>query len=229
MYAWEQPLAKMGTIRTHCFLHFWFTQLLERMTMHVVMQFVKDLDLSIVARQGGTQLVLHKPIFCANTVCQRGYLGVSQRVVHAIVLIRHQAAKMIPAQVRYVFTMRSVVFLNGTKLAWLSLGASVVVCLAAETIATAVASSLMKRHSARIHSVALLFVRQIHPVVSWHGTSIVLSMHTNVVRVVAVLQNLDPVYTRTRTQGVTTRNVVLRFVHKILTAVRQSGIRLVQR
>ena len=229
MYAWEQPLAKMRTIRTHCFLRFWFTQLLERMTMHVVMQFVKDLDLSIVVRQGGTQLVLHKPIFCANTVCQRGNLGVSQRVVHAIVLIRHQAAKMIPAQVRYVFTMRNVVFLNGTKLAWLSLGASVAVCLAAETIATAVASSLMKRHSARIHSVALLFVRQIHPVVSWHGTSIVLSMPTNVVRVVAVLQNLDHVYSRTRTQGVTTRNVVLRFVHKILTAVRQSGIRLVQR
>ena len=229
MYAWEQPLAKMRTIRTHCFLRFWFTELLERMTMHVVMQFVKDLDLSIVVRQGGTQLVLHKPIFCANTVCQRGNLGVSQRVVHAIVLIRHLAAKMIPAQVRYVFTMRSVAFLNGTKLAWLSLGASVVVCLAAETIATAVASSLMKRHSARIHSVALLFVRQIHPVVSWHGTSIVLSMPTNVVRVVAVLQNLDPVYTRTRTQGVTTRNVVLQFVHKILTAVRQSGIRPVHR
>ena len=229
MYAWEQPLAKMRTIRTHCFLRFWFTELLERMTMHVVMQFVKDLDLSIVVRQSGTQRVLHKPIFCANTVCQRGNLGVSQRVVHAIVLIRHLAAKMIPAQVRYVFTMRSVAFLNGTKLAWLSLGAFVAVCLAAETIATAVASSLMKRHFARIHSVALLFVRQIHPVVSWHGTSIVLSMPTNVVLVVAVLQNLDPVYTRTRTQGVTTRNVVLRFVHKILTAVRQSGIRLVHR
>ena len=229
MYAWEQPLAKMRTIRTHCFLRFWFTELLERMTMHVVMQFVKDLDLSIVVRQGGTQLVLHKPIFCANTVCQRGNLGVSQRVVHAIVLIRHLAAKMIPAQVRYVFIMRSVAFLNGTKLAWLSLGASVVVCLAAETIATAVASSFMKRHFALIHFAVRRSVSRILRAARSAGTSTASTLRIRGALAVAVLQNLDPVDTRTRTQGVTTRNVVLRFVNKILSAVRNSGIRVVHK